>query len=110
MTRSAAATSATRAVGALERLPPPASLLLVAGAAGLLVGCLRSEVFAQLTVQGLAPGAASRRPPPPPPPLSPPPPGVDLSPGGLPGAATARGSALLPSGRLGCGGGFWARC
>ena len=41
----------------LERLPPPISLLLVAGAAGLLVGCLRSEVFAQLTVQGLALGA-----------------------------------------------------
>ena len=44
-------------MGALERLPPPASLLLVAGAAGLLVGSLRSEVFAQLTVQGLALGA-----------------------------------------------------
>jgi len=43
-------------MGALERLPPPASLLLVAGAAGLLVGSLRSEVFAQLTVQGLALG------------------------------------------------------
>jgi len=43
--------------GALERLPPPTSLLLVAGAAGLLVGSLRSEVFAQLTVQGLALGA-----------------------------------------------------
>ena len=58
MTQSAAATSATRAVGgALERLPPPTSLLLVAGAAGLLVGSLRSEVFAQLTVQGLALGA-----------------------------------------------------
>jgi branched-chain amino acid transport system permease protein len=57
MTRSAAATSATRAAGALERLPPPASLLLVAGAAGLLVGSLRSDVFAQLTVQGLALGA-----------------------------------------------------
>jgi branched-chain amino acid transport system permease protein len=35
----------------------PVSLLLVAGTAGLLVGCLRSEVFAQLTVQGLALGA-----------------------------------------------------
>jgi branched-chain amino acid transport system permease protein len=57
MTQSAAATSATRAVDALERLPPPASLLLVAGAAGLLVGSLRSDVFAQLTVQGLALGA-----------------------------------------------------
>ena len=43
-------------MGALERLPPPATLLLVAGAAGLLVGSLRSEVFAQLTVQGLALG------------------------------------------------------
>jgi branched-chain amino acid transport system permease protein len=42
---------------ALERLPPPMSLLLVAGAAGLLVGSLRSNVFAQLTVQGLALGA-----------------------------------------------------
>jgi len=35
----------------------PVSLLLVAAATGLLVGCLRSEVFAQLTVQGLALGA-----------------------------------------------------
>ena len=35
----------------------PVVLLLVAGAAGLLVGCLRSEVFAQLTVQGLALGS-----------------------------------------------------
>lgn len=41
----------------LERLPPPLSLLLVAAAAGLLVGSLRSDVFAQLTVQGLALGA-----------------------------------------------------
>src|SRR5690242_822413 len=57
MTQSAAATSATRVAGAFERLPPPSSLLLVAGAAGLLVGCLRSDVFAQLTVQGLALGA-----------------------------------------------------
>jgi branched-chain amino acid transport system permease protein len=57
MTRSVAATSVTRAAGALERLPPPTSLLLVAGAAGLLVGSLRSDVFAQLTVQGLALGA-----------------------------------------------------
>src|ERR1041385_7290521 len=40
----------------LERVPP-VNLLLVAGAAGLLVGCLRSDVFAQLTVQGLAVGA-----------------------------------------------------
>jgi branched-chain amino acid transport system permease protein len=36
---------------------PPVSLLLVAGAAGLLVGSLRSSVFAQLTVQGLGLGA-----------------------------------------------------
>jgi branched-chain amino acid transport system permease protein len=36
---------------------PPVSLLLVAGAAGLLVGSLRSSLFAQLTVQGLALGA-----------------------------------------------------
>ena len=36
---------------------PPVGLFLVAGAAALLVGCLRSEVFAQLTVQGLAVGA-----------------------------------------------------
>jgi len=36
---------------------PPISLLLVAGALGLLVGSLRSSVFAQLTVQGLALGA-----------------------------------------------------
>jgi branched-chain amino acid transport system permease protein len=57
MTQSVAATSATRAGGAFERLPPPSSLLLVAGAAGLLVGSLRSEVFAQLAVQGLALGA-----------------------------------------------------
>src|SRR5438067_5217238 len=57
MTRSAAATSATRAVGALERLPPPVRLLRGAAAAGLLVGSLRSEVFAQLTAQGLALGA-----------------------------------------------------
>jgi branched-chain amino acid transport system permease protein len=57
MTQSAAATSATRVAGAFERLPPPSSLLLVAGAVGLLVGSLRSDVFAQLTVQGLALGA-----------------------------------------------------
>jgi branched-chain amino acid transport system permease protein len=57
MTQSAAATSAARAAWALERLPPPSSLLLVAGGAGLLVGSLRSSVFAQLTVQGLALGA-----------------------------------------------------
>ena len=57
MTRSAAATSATRVAGAFERLPPPSNLLLVAGAVGLLVGSLRSDVFAQLTVQGLALGA-----------------------------------------------------
>src|ERR1700747_1828563 len=36
---------------------PPVSLLLVAGAAGLLVGSLRSSFFAQLTVQGLGLGA-----------------------------------------------------
>ena len=42
---------------ALGDVVPPVSLLLVTGAAGLLVGCLRSEVFAQLTVQGLAVGA-----------------------------------------------------
>jgi branched-chain amino acid transport system permease protein len=36
---------------------PPVSLLLVAVAAALLVGCLRSETFAQLTVEGLALGA-----------------------------------------------------
>ena len=57
MTQSAAATSATRVAGAFERLPPPSNLLLVAGAVGLLVGSLRSDVFAQLTVQGLALGA-----------------------------------------------------
>ena len=57
MIQSAAATSATRVAGAFERLPPPSSLLLVAGAVGLLVGSLRSDVFAQLTVQGLALGA-----------------------------------------------------
>jgi branched-chain amino acid transport system permease protein len=42
---------------ALGGVIPPVSLLLVAAAAGLLVGSLRSEVFAQLTVQGLALGA-----------------------------------------------------
>jgi branched-chain amino acid transport system permease protein len=36
---------------------PPVSLLLVACAAGLVVGSVRSAVFAQLTVQGLALGA-----------------------------------------------------
>ena len=36
---------------------PPVGLLLVAAAVGLLVGCLRSSIFAQLTVQGLALGA-----------------------------------------------------
>ena len=35
----------------------PVSVLLVAVAAALLVGCLRSETFAQLTVEGLALGA-----------------------------------------------------
>jgi branched-chain amino acid transport system permease protein len=42
---------------ALGGAVPPVSLLLVACAAGLLVGSLRSGVFAQLTVQGLALGA-----------------------------------------------------
>jgi branched-chain amino acid transport system permease protein len=42
---------------ALGEVVPPVSLLLVAGAAGLLVGSLRSEIFAQLTVQGVALGA-----------------------------------------------------
>jgi membrane associated rhomboid family serine protease len=36
---------------------PVVSLILVACAAGLLVGSLRSETFAQLTVQGLALGS-----------------------------------------------------
>jgi branched-chain amino acid transport system permease protein len=36
---------------------PAVSLLLVAAAAALLVGCLRSQTFAQLTVEGLALGA-----------------------------------------------------
>jgi len=35
----------------------PVVVLLVAASAGLLVGCLRSETFAQLTVQGLALGS-----------------------------------------------------
>jgi branched-chain amino acid transport system permease protein len=35
----------------------PTVLLLVAAAVGLLIGCLRSDVFAQLTVQGLAIGS-----------------------------------------------------
>ncbi|HEY2310351.1 MAG TPA: branched-chain amino acid ABC transporter permease [Gaiellaceae bacterium] len=35
----------------------PVVLLLIAGAIGLLIGCLRSDVFAQLTVQGLAIGS-----------------------------------------------------
>jgi branched-chain amino acid transport system permease protein len=42
---------------ALGGVVPPVSLLLVAGAVGLLVGSLRSAVFAQLTVQGVALGA-----------------------------------------------------
>jgi branched-chain amino acid transport system permease protein len=42
---------------ALGGIVPPVNLLLVTGAAGLLVGSLRSEVFAQLTVQGVALGA-----------------------------------------------------
>jgi branched-chain amino acid transport system permease protein len=42
---------------ALGGVVPPVSLLLVAGAVGLVVGSLRSAVFAQLTVQGLALGA-----------------------------------------------------
>jgi branched-chain amino acid transport system permease protein len=52
----AAATSrleSLRSRGAL----PLTSLLLVAGAAGLLVGSVRSSIFAQLTVQGLALGS-----------------------------------------------------
>jgi branched-chain amino acid transport system permease protein len=36
---------------------PTVVVVLVAAAAGLLVGCLRSETFAQLTVEGLALGA-----------------------------------------------------
>jgi branched-chain amino acid transport system permease protein len=36
---------------------PATSLLLLAGATGLLVGSLRSSIFAQLTVQGLALGS-----------------------------------------------------
>lgn len=36
---------------------PVTGLLLAAGAVALLVGCLRSQTFAQLTVQGLALGA-----------------------------------------------------
>jgi branched-chain amino acid transport system permease protein len=42
---------------ALGGVVPPVSLLLVAGAAGLLVGSLRSALFAQLAVQGVALGA-----------------------------------------------------
>ena len=42
---------------AIGGVVPPVSLLLVVGAAGLVVGSLRSSVFAQLTVQGLALGA-----------------------------------------------------
>jgi branched-chain amino acid transport system permease protein len=52
----AAATSrleSLRSRGAL----PLTSLLLVAGATGLLVGSVRSSIFAQLTVQGLALGS-----------------------------------------------------
>jgi branched-chain amino acid transport system permease protein len=41
---------------AFQRVPP-VSLLLFACAAGLLIGCLRSEIFAELTVQGVALGA-----------------------------------------------------
>jgi branched-chain amino acid transport system permease protein len=41
----------------LERYTPPVTLLLVAGAVALLVGSLRSTVFAQLTITGLALGA-----------------------------------------------------
>jgi branched-chain amino acid transport system permease protein len=36
---------------------PVVIMLLLAGAVGLLIGCLHSETFAQLTVQGLALGA-----------------------------------------------------
>ncbi len=42
---------------ALGGVVPPVAILLVAAAAALLVGCLRSKVFAQLTVEGLALGA-----------------------------------------------------
>src|SRR5579884_1791172 len=42
---------------ALGRVVPPVGVLLVAAAAGLLAGSLRSATFAQLTVQGLALGA-----------------------------------------------------
>ena len=42
---------------ALGGVVQPVSLLLVAAAAGLIVGSLRSAIFAQLTVQGLALGA-----------------------------------------------------
>ena len=42
---------------ALGEVVPPVTVLLVAGAAGLLVGSLRSSIFAQLTVQGVALGA-----------------------------------------------------
>lgn len=42
---------------ALGGFAPPVGVLLVAAAAGLLVGSLRSVTFAQLTVQGLALGA-----------------------------------------------------
>jgi branched-chain amino acid transport system permease protein len=42
---------------ALGGVVPLVNLLLVAGAAGLLVGSLRSATFAQLTVQGVALGA-----------------------------------------------------
>jgi branched-chain amino acid transport system permease protein len=53
---------ATAAISRLEGLRgrgavPVVYLLLVAAAAGLLVSCLRSAIFAELTVQGLALGA-----------------------------------------------------
>jgi branched-chain amino acid transport system permease protein len=41
----------------LERFLPAVTLLLVAGAAALLIGSLRSTIFAQLTITGLALGA-----------------------------------------------------
>jgi branched-chain amino acid transport system permease protein len=42
---------------ALGTIVPPVALLLAASAVALLVGSLRSTIFAQLTVQGLAIGA-----------------------------------------------------
>jgi branched-chain amino acid transport system permease protein len=42
---------------ALAEIVPPVLLILAGGAIFLLVGCLQSSLFAQLTVQGLALGA-----------------------------------------------------